>query len=101
MKLTDTAIAVLKKIKDDRVIYGKRCNYFCCFADLVENTNFEDYLLFPNIFIWDPSNDEGIDSSFICPHCSMDDSSSILTTTNEWETGKSNALVPRTVWDQE
>ena len=58
MKLTDTAIAVLKKIKDNRVIYGKRCNYFCDFADLVDNKNFEDYLLFPNTFIWDPINDE-------------------------------------------
>ena len=30
----------------------------------------------------------------------MDGSSLILTTTNEWETRKSNALVPRTVLDQ-
>ena len=30
----------------------------------------------------------------------MDGSSSILTTTNEWKTGKSNALIPRTVWYQ-
>ena len=95
MKLTDTAI--LKKIKDNRVIYGKKCNYFCNFADLVDNKNSEDYLLLPNIFIWNPINDEGTDSSFTCPHCSMDGSSSILTTTNEWETGKSNALVPRPV----
>ena len=90
----------MKKIKDNRVIYGKKCNYFCDFADLVDNKSSEHYLLLPNIFIWDPINDEGIDSSFTCPHCSMDSSSSILTTTNEWETGKSNALVPRTPWDQ-
>ena len=69
-------------------------------ADLVDNKNSESYLLLLNMFMWDPINDEGIGSSFTCPHCSMDDSSSILTTTNEWETGKSNALVPRTVWDQ-
>ena len=69
-------------------------------ADLVDNKNSKSYLLLLNIFMWDPFNDEGIGSSFTCPHCSMDNSSSILTTANERETGKSNALVPRTVWDQ-
>ena len=67
---------------------------------MVDNKNSEDYLLLPDISIWDPINDEGIDSSFTCPHCSVDGSSSILTTTILWEIGKSNALVPKTVWDQ-
>ena len=100
MKLTDTAIAVSKKIKDNPVIHEMKCNYFCGFANLVDNKNSEDYLLLPNIFIRDPINDEGIDSSFNCPYCFMDGSSTILTTTSEWETGKSNALVLRTVWYQ-
>lgn len=33
MKLTDTAIAVWKTIKDNRLIFGKICD----FADLVDN----------------------------------------------------------------
>ena len=51
LKLTDTAIAVLNNIKDNRVIYGKSFSHFCDFADLVDNKNCEDCLLLPNIFV--------------------------------------------------